>query len=333
MGTRHPRPLSPLQQPSATVVRGHAERLAQEADVAIRRLGDHNDVQALHDSRVALRRLRGWLRAFESELQVKSKRRKALKRLAHSTNRARDAEVSLEWLNVLERTLNPKALAGLKRFTSELTRIRDADYRRLRRVLPRDWRRLVRKLRRAASCAGDKGKSRPFQKSFMVSLRAYSLDFEKALVRARRAPTPRKLHTLRIAGKRLRYLVETLLPWYPRAGGFMREMRLLHDTTGAVQDLQRLIDLSEHAFLRQAGSRYRRLLAEYLDSGADHRTLPRPDFAPGLAPQLWICRRAGQVQTEYVQRIKKDFLGRRTPACLRELRLITRDLGRPMTVR
>jgi len=324
---------SPLQQPAATVVRGHTERLIQEADVAICRLADPNDVQALHDSRVALRRLRGWLRAFDIELSVKPKRRKALRRLARSTNKARDTEVSLEWLATLERKMYPKALVGLARFSTELRGMRDKDYRRVRRELPQAWRKLAHKMRRTALNGAGKGTPRPFQQDFMASLQAYGQDFERALARARRTPTPPRIHALRIAGKRVRYLMETLLPWHPKAEGFMREMKALHDTAGAIQDLQRLIVLSEHSFLHQAGARYRRLLAQYLDGGADHRTLKRPDFTPSVEPLLWICRAAGQAQADYILRFKKTYLGRTTPVCIRELRLLTVALGKGMTTK
>src|SRR5215469_6723031 len=189
---------SPLQQPAATVVRGHTERLIQEADVAICRLADPNDVQALHDSRVALRRLRGWLRAFDIELSVKPKRRKALRRLARSTNKARDTEVSLEWLATLERKMYPKALVGLARFSTELRGMRDKDYRRVRRELPQAWRKLAHKMRRTALNGAGKGTPRPFQQDFMASLQAYGQDFERALARARRTPTPPRIHALPI---------------------------------------------------------------------------------------------------------------------------------------
>ncbi|MGE5626126.1 MAG: CHAD domain-containing protein [Bacillota bacterium] len=333
MGARSANPSEPFKQPAAAVVSGYAERLIQEADAAIQRLADLNDSHALHDSRVALRRLRGWFRAFQAELPLKPRHHKAFRRLAHSTNPARDAEVSLEWLTVLERRLEPKAMAGLTRFTAELKAICDENYREVRRDLPRDWHKLARRLRHAASGTGARGKSRPFLASFMASLGAYSRDFDRTLERARRAPTPEHIHALRIAGKRLRYLMETLLPWHPQAEGFMREMKALHDTAGAIQDLQRLIALSEHAFLRQAGSRYRKLLAEYLDTGADHRTLRRPDFTPGLSPLLWICRAAARTQSDYLLRFRKTYLSRKTPTCIRELRLITAALRKRMTVK
>ena len=260
---------------------------------------------------------------------MKRKRRRALKRLAHSTNQARDAEVSLEWLTVLERRMDPKALAGLARFTADLKTLRDEGYRQVRQDLPSAWRDLARKLKRTA--AGSSAAGPVFLRVFMASLQAYADAFGTALQRARRAPTPEHIHALRIAGKRLRYLMETILPWQPQASGFLREMKSLHDTAGAIQDLQRLIALSEQAFLRQAGARYRRLLTAYLDTEADHRTLKRPDFNPGLAPLLWICRAASEAQAGYVARFRKTYLGRTTPACVRELRMLATGLNKLMT--
>lgn len=318
----------PLQQPAAAVIRGHAERLVQETDASVRRLRDPNDGQALHDTRVALRRLRGWYRAFGDDLPVSTGRRRRLRRLARSTNRARDAEVSLEWLSLLERRMDPKAHTGIARFGAELRSLRDADYRRTRGELPGAWRKLARKLR-----AGGHGKERKrtFSQAFLGSLRSYAAEFERARERARRRPTPERIHALRIAGKRLRYLVETILPWHPDADGLIREMKALHDMAGAIQDLERLFALSEHAFLKQAGSRYRRLLAAYLDAGADHRTLKKPDLNAGLEPLLWICRAAGKAQAEYLSRFRKAYLGRTLPSCVRETRSLMAALGKQMT--
>ncbi|HLW73695.1 MAG TPA: CHAD domain-containing protein [Gammaproteobacteria bacterium] len=329
MATRRSGALEPLQQSAGTVIRGHAERLVQEADAAVRRLSDLNDTQALHVSRVALRRLRGWYRAFAEELSLKRKWRRGLRRLAHSTNQARDAEVSLEWLTLLERRLDPRAMPGLARFTADLKRLRDENYREVRKELPSAWRKLARKLRRSAS--GTQATGPVFLRVFMASLHSYTGDFDAALQSARRTPTPAHIHALRIAGKRLRYLVETILPWHPQAGGFIREMKALHDTAGAIQDLQRLVALSEQAFLRRAGARYRRLLAAYLDTRADHRTLKRPNLNPGFAPLLWICRAAAGAQTEYIDRFRKAYLGRKTPVCVRELRMLSVRLNKLMT--
>src|SRR6188768_363107 len=62
--------------------------------------------EALHDYRVALRRLRSCLRSYRRELRstVTRKSRRRVERLAHATNRSRDLEVHLEWLTAQEAT-------------------------------------------------------------------------------------------------------------------------------------------------------------------------------------------------------------------------------------
>ena len=66
---------------------------------------------ALHDFRVALRRLRTWLRAFGSELDdtVGRGTLRRLRRLSRRTGRARDLEVQLRWLTQPTAPLGPLA--------------------------------------------------------------------------------------------------------------------------------------------------------------------------------------------------------------------------------
>src|SRR5919205_1701354 len=75
------------------------EFLAQ-ASAARERLDDPSDAEALHDFRVAIRRLRSTIRAFRRELDesVGGKARRRLRRLAQATNGGRDAEVQIEWV-------------------------------------------------------------------------------------------------------------------------------------------------------------------------------------------------------------------------------------------
>src|SRR5436190_487112 len=63
-------------------------------------LGHLDDAGALHDYRVALRRLRSCLRAYRQPLRssVTSKTLRRLRRLTHGTNRSRDLDVHLAWL-------------------------------------------------------------------------------------------------------------------------------------------------------------------------------------------------------------------------------------------
>jgi CHAD domain-containing protein len=89
-----------LQQPVDRAAREVALRLLDKAGKERHRLDDAGDPEALHDFRVAVRRLRSWLKAFKEPLRgsVSGKHRDLLRAVAHATNTGRDAEVHIEWL-------------------------------------------------------------------------------------------------------------------------------------------------------------------------------------------------------------------------------------------
>src|SRR5688572_15530226 len=72
------------------------EGLAHERE----RLGAGKDSETLHDFRVALRRVRSWLRALEPWLEgsLPDACMRRLRRMARESNAGRDAEVFLSWL-------------------------------------------------------------------------------------------------------------------------------------------------------------------------------------------------------------------------------------------
>src|SRR5258708_4565997 len=89
-----------LKQPVDRAAREVALGLLEQADEAGKRLDHPDDPEALHDFRVAVRRLRSWLRAYKEPLRgsVSGKHRDVLRAVAHATNAGRDAEVHVEWL-------------------------------------------------------------------------------------------------------------------------------------------------------------------------------------------------------------------------------------------
>lgn len=302
-----------MSRPAAKVIRDEGVKLLKKTDKAVKRLADKDDSQALHDSRVALRRLRGWFQAFRKELPLKHKHRRKLRELAHSTNEARDAEVSLEWLGQLKPP--PARVDAVAGFCRDLERQRAESYRRVRKGLPDSWEKLRRKLEQATSDV--RASHHPFQRSLTASLRHYGKDFEKALAVARRKPEPKQLHAARIAGKKLRYLVDAVLPEAHFAKRFMGEMRDLHDSAGEIQDLQRLMALAEENVLRRTRKRYRHLLKL---AGA-----PRSGAESGLEPFVWLGQTAAQEQARDILTFRKTYLGKR-PACVRELHGMIRYL-------
>ncbi len=86
-----------------------------EIGLAKRRMADPLDTEALHDFRVALRRLRSCTRAYRTQLQgsVSKQMRRRLRNLTLTTNTGRDAEVHLSWLRSQAERLGPEHTQGL----------------------------------------------------------------------------------------------------------------------------------------------------------------------------------------------------------------------------
>jgi len=88
-----------LRRPAAASAAAIGLARLGEARAACTRLANESDRDALHDFRVAVRRLRTVLRAFRRELKtVPKKLERQLRDLTRATSGGRDAEVQLAWL-------------------------------------------------------------------------------------------------------------------------------------------------------------------------------------------------------------------------------------------
>jgi CHAD domain-containing protein len=89
-----------LDRPAAEAARLLALRLLDDAASARLRLGRPDDPEALHDFRVAIRRLRSSIRAWRDVLDnaVSPRVLRRLRRLARATSESRDLEVHLAWV-------------------------------------------------------------------------------------------------------------------------------------------------------------------------------------------------------------------------------------------
>jgi CHAD domain-containing protein len=120
-------------QPAEEGVRRLALTHLETARTARARLGSSDDPEALHDYRVALRRLRSCLRSYRRELRstVTRKSRRRVERLAHATNRSRDLEVHLEWLTAQEATAAAGDRPGITWLIGRLECARSRDLREM----------------------------------------------------------------------------------------------------------------------------------------------------------------------------------------------------------
>ena len=187
-------------------------RLADAGEAAAR-LADPADGEALHDLRVALRRLRSTLRALGPLLPcpVPEKQARRLRKAARLTGPARDAEVFLAWLGgpaarrCPARTAAPTS--GWWSGWSAAARPRRAPPAAGRCGWPSGrWRRSTRRLVGAAVAPAPQ----PFALALAGLLRAQAVALREAVREVVGPEDVAAIHQVRIEGKRLRYLLEPL---------------------------------------------------------------------------------------------------------------------------
>src|SRR5438093_1375653 len=122
--------VEPVPELAPGAARRIAVNLLDAASAARERLTDADDAEALHDFRVAMRRLRSTLRAYQPQLDavVPSKLRRRLRDLARATGEARDVEVQIAWLEPRRDELPGARRAGVPWLLSRLTQRRERAY-------------------------------------------------------------------------------------------------------------------------------------------------------------------------------------------------------------
>jgi CHAD domain-containing protein/CYTH domain-containing protein len=221
-----------------------------EAESARQRMKQDRDGEALHDFRVALRRLRSLLRAYRPWLAdtVRGRDRRAVRDLAGATGTARDLEVQIAWL-AADHGFPPDAAAGAGRLAE---RVREAQgpadrdtlravhrYPALRRQLEPALSRYCAEIDRehplgGVSCA-----------AAAADLAVPALDeLAGALAAIGSADDGAAIHRARIAGKRARYLVEPFAGDAAGGAALVRRFRRFQDDLGEMHDLDVLLALN-----------------------------------------------------------------------------------------
>lgn len=193
--------------------------------------------EALHDFRVALRRLRSVLRGWKDRLPGALPRKQAqrLKKLSRRGGEVRDLELRIEALRQRREAVPEAALdALLDQLGAELRQGQHRFRKRLRRLG-----KAAAKLQKGLEAAGD-----PSGEAAATALRRLALEYWRALegtleivpaIEEMRAP-----HRARIAAKRLRYLLEPLCRRYDSADTAVRQLTALQDGLGELHDRQLL---------------------------------------------------------------------------------------------
>jgi CHAD domain-containing protein len=317
-------PVDLLARPARSAAALIGLALLDGARTALRRLDDPDDAEALHDFRVALRRLRTTLRGFRPELgdAVPKKLQRRLRDAARSTSAARDAEVQLAWIRDHAGAVVRGSRGGLPWLRARLVGRRDRAYAAVREDMPPQFRRLERRVRRALNRATDDRDRSPGQPSFGTAaarlLRDLTVDLEQALDAARSPGDEAAIHSARIAVKRVRYLLESLAGERADAAVLVARCRELQDLLGELHDAHVLVEELGEAVAEAAAERARRLHALTVRGRADRpgRTA-RP--APASAGPLALARFASESEARLFERLLAEWLDAKLPALVQTL--------------
>ena len=235
-----------LEQPVERAARVVAlDLLAAAAKHRPRLNNKRNAGEALHDFRVAVRRLRSWLRAFDPWLEgsVPRKPRRRLKRAGRATNASRDADVRLVWLRAQRHDISPRDRAGLTWLMKHITEARTESFaedmakglsafdraeNKLDHTL-REYRVLIEKEDEASAPA--------FDSVIGELMRSHARQLRQSLDQAHAATSRRRIHVARIQAKRLRYLMDPLSDIVPGVKELVDELGKLQDALGDSHDV------------------------------------------------------------------------------------------------
>lgn len=218
-----------------------ALRLLDRVATTRERLDDADDREAVHDFRVALRRLRSWLRAFRAELDdtLSKKVERRFRQLAHATGESRDLEVHIAWLAGERRSLPPSARYGATWAIGRLRRDKLAADAALHAAVESGFEQAMERARDALS----RYEARVFETRCFGAVAAELVEAQSAEYRSLAGGAAHgeraEVHAARISAKRLRYLLQALEDVLPTAAvDSIAELQAVQDTLGELHDAQ-----------------------------------------------------------------------------------------------
>jgi CHAD domain-containing protein len=237
-----------LQQPVELTCREHTVALLDIAATQLSRLGSGGDLEALHDFRVSVRRLRTYLEAYQPHLpkRLGKQARKELGGLISATNQGRDNEVQSRWL---DRQLERKVLPKLTRQGYALVREDfwatpfDSDSEALDSV-NRDFAAIEEQLRQHLSQPlrtirlTEAGTSLSFAAATGEIVRRITTKLSHRLAAIESLDQEKRLHRTRLTAKRLRYVLEPLRLLVVGGRTAVTRLKGLQDLLGDLHDLQ-----------------------------------------------------------------------------------------------
>lgn len=268
-----PLPLDALDRPAAETARRIALAHLGAARSAYDKLGNEDEPQALHDLRVALRRLRSCDRTYRDELSdsISKKRRRRLRRLTQATGAGRDAQVHIEWIEGELPTLSRRQRVGATWMLERLRASKQESDARMHARLANRFETLAEWLTDALSSWHltvrlDEPIAPPHAARVLgARLADLTDDLATRLARVHDAVDRKCAHEARIAAKHLRYALEPVMDIVPDAVPLVDRLRAIQDTLGELHDahlLAALVADAMEAAAREAAQRLADMVRE-----------------------------------------------------------------------
>ena len=326
-----------LSRPPEEGARILALHFLDQAAAAWPRLQDQDDTEALHDFRVALRRLRSSLRAYRDSLEgsLPKKLSKKLRRLARATNPGRDTEVQIEWLRGRSRHLSSYHRAGLTWLLARLEGRMQAAYDEMEAELKEEFLEAEAELRRRLSVyrteihLDGSGSRTTLADVTAEILREHVRELEDHLARVETVEDETEAHEARIAAKRARYLLEPLADEIPGAAPLIKRFKAFQDLLGDLHDAHVLETELARAAEEAAAERARRLFEIALDGVEDERRLRAAGRRAAESGVIALARLNRGRRDRLFQELQEEWLGGKAGGFLREVEGLAEALEAP----
>jgi CHAD domain-containing protein/CYTH domain-containing protein len=272
------------------------------------RVDDPEDAEALHDFRVALRRLTTTLKSYRSSLDgsVTKRSRKRLRRLAQSSRESRDLEVHIEWARAQEAGLSPRQQAGLRWHLTRLERRKQEWDAAWRSDLGKRFPVLMRELQDQLEVYRLEVESEHSRRRLAAQMVARRLlrsgtELERRLADLSIDPSPLAAHRTRLAAKALRYLIEPIARQVEVASPLLEGLARLQRQLGELTD--------SHALLEELGKALDAAMAQPVESPATDRSagMEEDDSGDPRAGLLALAERLRERSDQALRQLREGW--------------------------
>jgi len=217
------------------MIRKHLKRLLHQADVAASALGQ--EVNALHDFRVALRSLHSWFQTFGKDDKTISVLTRDISRLASATGRGRDLEVFALWVDA--QVVSVPASQALNGYVSELHRQREQELQYAIAHIRKQWPALGKRIRhvvRKSDALADP-MAHLAQGKLKRRVSRLSSELRNLMAAEESDASARQLHKCRINIKQIRYLLAPCRECDKCCKRSLQDLKQVQDQLGDYHDL------------------------------------------------------------------------------------------------